>query len=299
MDRILALRAFVRLVEKGSFTAVANELRVKQSTVSKWLAHLEEEVGAPLVDRTTRARRVTESGQRFYELSLNVLEAYEAAIAEASESRDSLQGLIRISLPVVFGRLFVMPEILSFMQAHPRVEVEMIFADHYVSLVEEGYDLAVRAGVQIDSSLRSHALGESCRRLVAAPSYLHRAGTPKHPDELLQHQCLRHAALGASNVWCFTANDETYRVAARGRVHANNSEATRTLAREGLGIALLAAWLVDDDVQKGRLVPLLNDYTPPRAPIRALTPPGRRVTPRVRLLIHHLRERLIPKLAIE
>lgn len=292
MDRLTVLRAYVRLVEKGSFTAVAEELQVKQSTVSKWLLALEDELGVQLLDRTTRSQRTTDAGQRFYDRALGILSGYDSAVAELKEGDDILRGRIRMSLPVVFGRLYVVPQVTRFLKKHKDLELQMVLGDHYVSLVDEGYDLAVRVGAQVDSSLRSHYLGDSARRLVASPGYIKAHGQPDSPKELERHECLLHNDLGGRTVWSFSDGDKRYRISVRGRVAANNSEATAAMARSGLGICLLADWLVDADLRSGRLVQLLPELTPPSAPIRALTPPGRHTPPRVRALIEHLRDNM-------
>lgn len=280
------LGAFVKVVDRGSFTAAADELGIRQSTISKWLSALEDEIGVPLLDRTTRATRVTDEGRLFYERAVAIVGSYDDAIAEVRGDQ-VIGGRIRVSLPVVFGRLFLVDPIAVFLRQHPGIEIEMVFADRYVSLVEEGFDLCVRVGVQLDSTLRSHALGESRRVLVAAPAYLESRGAPRTPAELADHECIRHTELSTRTVWSFRRGGETEKLAVSGRVSCNSSEASLELARGGLGVALLAAWLVDADVRAGRLVPLLDGYELPCAPIRALTPPGRHLAPRVRALIDH------------
>lgn len=297
MDRIAVLRAYTRLIELGSFTAVARELRVKQSTVSKWLVALEDQLGVQLLDRTTRSRRVTELGARFYQRALVVLDAYDSALSDIQHDDPTPRGRVRMNLPVVFGQRYIVPLMTKFLRRHKELELEMVFSDRYVRLVEEGFDLAIRIGVQVDSALRSHALAGSERRLVASPGYLRAHGTPETPRELERHQCLRHSNLETGAVWTFARDGKTHRATVRGRASANNSEATLTMARSGLGICRLASWLVDGDLRAGRLVHLLPDYQPPRAPIRALTPPGRHLAPRVRATIDHIRQGLRKALA--
>lgn len=294
MDRITQLEAFVRLVERGSFSGVAEELRVQQSTVSKWIGALEAEVGRTLIERTTRSQRVTEAGQRFYLRAQAILDEYEQAMGEARQVDRGLRGRVRVSLPTVFGRLYVVPLLTTLLQEHPELEVDMVLGDRYVNLVEDGFDLAVRVGVQVDSTMRLHPLGSTPRRVVAAPGYLERHGKPVTPRDLERHECLVHASPGAKTLWRFTRNGRSLQTTVRGRASINHSEATLMLAREGLGVAMLASWLVDPDIETGRLVSLLSDYQPPHAPFRALTPPGRHLTTRVRQTLEHLREGLAP-----
>lgn len=296
MDRLTILRAFVRLVELETFSATAAELRVKQSTVSKWIAALESELDARLFDRTTRSLRITEMGRRFYGRARDIVGDYDSAVEEVREDANELRGLIRMSVPVVFGQRFVAPLVTDFVAQHEQLELEMLFSDQYVSLVEEGYDVAIRVGTPVDSSLRSHALGTGSRRVVASPLYIARHGTPATPRDLKRHQCLVHTERSRRATWSFKKDQKTQHVRVGGRVAVNHSESTLHMAKVGLGIALLARWLVDTDLNEGVLVQLLGDYEPPAAPIRALTPPGRFVAPRVRALIDTLRVRLSPAL---
>lgn len=297
MDQLTVLRAFVRLVELETFSKTAEELHVKQSTVSKWVASLEADLGARLVDRTTRSLRVTDMGQRFYQRATALLADYESAVGEVREGADTIRGRIRMSVPVVFGQRFIVPLVTDFLLQHEHLELELLFGDRYVSLVEEGFDVAIRVGIPVDSSLRSHALGQGRRRLVAAPAYLERHGAPRTPRDLEGHQCLVHTERSTRAAWSFKKGKRTHKVAVSGRIAANHSESTLHMARAGLGIALLASWLVEGDLESGALVPLLDGYEPPAAPVRALTPPGRFVAPRVRALIDHLRKELTPLLA--
>lgn len=283
------LRAFAAVVDNGSFTAAASALRVKQSTVSKWMAALEDELGVALLDRTTRSLRVTDAGLRFHARVQDVVSAYETAVTEARGDSAILSGTIRVSLPVVFGRLFVVPLLARLLRQHEGLELDLVFSDRYVRLVDEGFDVALRVGTAVDSTLRAHVLGGSSRRLVASPGYVRGHGAPERVAELAYHECLVLASAQGRDAWRFKAAGRTHRVTPRGRVRTNNSEAALTLARGGMGVALLAAWLVDADIRAGRLVQLLPDFEAPRAPIHALTAPGKRVPARVVALLEHLR----------
>lgn len=293
MDRITALRAFTRLVERGNFTAVAEELQVKQSTVSKWLRALEEDLGAQLIARTTRALGVTEAGARFHRHALETLAAYDTAVQSVQLDDGELRGKIRMSVPEVFGRLHVVPLVAKFAQRHRHVELDLAFSDPYVRLVEEGFDLALRIGSSHDSTLRAKTLTKTPRRLVASPGYVRKHGVPRSPAELTGHECLLHSgALGST--WTFSHEGRQHRARVRGRLSASNSEATLSLARRGLGICMLASWLVDPDIRAGRLVVLLPDYAAAPAKITALTPPGRHAPVLVRAMIESLHEGFAP-----
>jgi DNA-binding transcriptional LysR family regulator len=295
MDKLDAMRLYVRLVELKSFSAAAREQRVKQSTASKWLALLEEEFGVTLIARTTRALRVTESGETFYVRAKELLAAYENTAAELSNSAPELAGRLRVSVPVVFGRLFVVPVATEFLRRFPKVELDLVFADRYINLVEEGFDVAIRVGVPTDNSCRSRSLGGTKRLLVASPSYLKAHGTPQNPSELTAHSCLLHSESSAAALWLFHKGKKDYRAQVRGRFAANNSEALLAAVKSGLGIALLASWLIESDIQRKRLTTLLPDYATPDAPLNALMAPGRHVHPRVRTFVDVLAERLAPQ----
>ncbi|ACY14051.1 LysR family transcriptional regulator [Haliangium ochraceum] len=281
MDRLTAMNAFVRVVELGSFSAAAADLRVEQSTVSKWIAALEDELAARLIDRTTRQRRVTEAGQRFYQRAREIATSYAAAAAEVQDD-ERPRGRLRVSAPVVFGRLFVVPAAVRFLRRYPEVELDLRMSDRYVDLVEGGFDLAVRVGAPLDSSLRARTLARSRRHLVATPRYLARCGTPERPRQLSVHACLVHSGLAPGSPWVFRRGSRTQRVRVSARFAADNSEALLAMARASLGVAVLADWLVARDLERGRLVSLLPEYELPAAPVQALSAPGRRATPTVR-----------------
>lgn len=288
MDSIDALRLFARLAERGSFSAAAKDLGIKQSTASKWIAALEERFGTRLVERTTRSVRISEAGQRLLERAQEVLAGFDALHATFETDQSEPRGRVRISVPVVFGRRFVVPALAAFMHRFPHVSTEIVMNDRYINLVDEGFDLAIRVGVPRDSTERGKKLADSHRILVASPTYLKAHGHPTTPADLRNHECLLHDT-SSSTIWRFgTSDGPTAPVRVRGRVAANNSEVVLLMARRGLGLALLADWLVRADLARGRLLPVLETHTTPPAPIYALRPPGRFPTTALRRLIDHL-----------
>lgn len=297
MDRVDAMRLFARLVERRSFSAAARELRVKQSTASKWVAALEEQLGTALVERTTRTLKVTDAGQRFYRRALELVAGFDEVTAELRDRSPEPRGKIRLSVPVVFGRLFVVPLVAEFLRRHQHVDVELVFNDRYVNLVDEAFDAAIRVGIPVDTSSRARKLADGRRCLVAAPSYLKTRGRPQSPRQLKEHECLLHGEASAGAIWSFRrAGEKEMPTAVRGRITANNSEAILHLARRGLGIALLADWLVAGDLRRKKLVLLMKDFEPPPAPVFALTPPGRYVAAPVRALVDHFAASLASRL---
>lgn len=282
MDRLAALKAFVRVVELDSFSAAARELSVGQSTVSRWVAALEDELGVQLLERTTRHQSLTAAGETFYERARNITASFEDAAAELQGGADRVRGLLRVSVPVVFGSRYLLGPIAEFMGEHPDVAVELLSTDRYVNLVEERIDVAIRVGSSIDSTFRARVIAQSARRLVALSST---AGQLSDPEELRGLQCFHHTDIGRGSSWTFRRGDEERTIPVRGRFAANSSEAVLEMVRHGHGVALLAGWLVDDLIASGELVALLPDWTAPDAPIRAVMPPGRHIHPRTRTFI--------------
>jgi DNA-binding transcriptional LysR family regulator len=255
------------------------------------VAELESELGTTLVERTTRSVRITESGQRLLVRARDILLAFDELSADFEQRAAAPYGHIRVSIPVVFGRLFVVPAIADFLKRYPRVSTELVINDRYVNLVEEGFDLAIRVGLPADSTARGRKIAESHRVLVGAPAYLKVHGKPRTPDDLRNHECLVHGDGRNAVTWRFGKTPERGApIRVRGRFAANNSEAVALMARKGLGLALVADWLVAEDVRRGRLVRLLTEYAAPPAPVYALSPPGRFPSTTVRALSDHLAE---------
>ncbi|MEZ4394402.1 MAG: LysR family transcriptional regulator [Polyangiales bacterium] len=289
MDRVDALRLFTRLAERGSFSAAARDLKVKQSTASKWVAALEAELGVTLVRRTTRSVQLTDAGQRLLVRARALVSSFDDLRGDFDAKRAEPEGLVRLSAPVVFGRRFIVPALRGFLERHRGVSVEAVFNDRYVNLVDEGFDLAIRVGVPVDTSAVGRKLADARRVLVASPKYLRARGAPQTPRDLKAHSCLAHGDVGAARVWRFAREDGAeVAVPVRGRFWSNSSEAALVMARGGLGVALLADWLVRDDLARGRLVALLEGFSPPPAPIYALRPPERFPTAGARALSDHL-----------
>lgn len=289
MDRLTLLRCFVRTVDLGTLTAAAQDLGVGQSTASKWVAALEDEAGVPLLDRTTRALRPTTAGEVLLGHARALVDGWEDALAEVQARVPRVAGRLRVSVPTVFGTRHVLPHLGAFLHAWPDVELDLLLADRYVNLLEEGLDVAIRVGVAVPSTLRARRLGGTRRHLVAAPGFLAAHEPVRHPDALSTLDALVHTGVPRT-IWTLSRDEEEVRVSVSGRVRADSSEALLRLARDGHGVALLATWLVEDGLQEGTLVEVLPDWSAPPAPIRALLPPARMVPGRVRALLEHLED---------
>jgi len=299
MDRLSAMQTFVRVVESGSFSAVARETRSTQSSVSKHVAALERELGAKLLSRTTRSLALTEAGARYFAQARRLIGEIAEAEAELHQSELQLSGWLRVAASVGFGRLKLMPLIGSFLASHPNVKVDLRLNDDFIDLVEEGIDLAVRIGELADSSLVARSIGTTQRVLLASRRYLDSLpkglGPPRVPQDLLQHNCIVYSELATQNAWTFTAgpgaaeplgSQVTVRV--QGNLQTNSSEVIRASVLTGLGVSYAPTWLFEDEMGSGELRVLLPEWPAPSLPIHLVTQPQRRETAKVKAFALHL-----------
>lgn len=287
------MRSFVRVAERGSLSAVARELGIGQSTVTRHLRELEEAVGVPLLSRTTRRVTMTDEGSRYYADCVQILRLVEQAGDEARGARGAPAGTIRISCTAAFGVLHVSRLIFSFQDRYPEIGVDLSLTDERIDLVREGVDIALRLGPLTDSSMKLRALGRSRRLLVAAPSYLAARGRPAAPQELSGHEGVRMSNVAGSDTLLLQGPDgERHAVPFGGRLRVDHGLAAREALVAGRGIAPTHRWLVDDLLSDGRLEAILPEYEPPSVPLSLLIVPERAGIARVRLLVDFLAERI-------
>lgn len=291
MDRLTAMKMFVRVVETGSFSSVARELGSTQPTVSKNIAELESWLGAKLLNRSTRSLRLTETGADYYERCVNILRDIEEAEQTVGQLQTQPKGTVRISTVVAFGRLHIIPQLPAFYDAYPDIRVDVRLNDRVVDLVEEGLDVAFRMGELPDSSLIARKLCSSPWVTVATPGYLKQHGTPTHPRELREHNFLAYAESGRTTELRFMENDEPLFVRIDGNFMTNNTEAIRAGLTSGIGISRAPRWLVGDAIEDGTLVPLLEEFSPGNLDLYAIYPPGRHLPLKVRTFIDFFTER--------
>ncbi|MFS8116016.1 LysR family transcriptional regulator [Rhizobium jaguaris] len=283
------MRTFVRVAERGSLSAVARELGVGQSTVTRHLWELEEAIGVPLLSRTTRRVTMTDEGSRYYANSIQILRLVEQAGDEARGTRGAVAGTIRLSCTAAFGVLHVSRLIFAFQDLYPDIGVDLSLTDERVDLVREGVDVALRLGPLTDSSMKLRALGHSRRLLVAAPDYLAERGRPAGPQDLSGHEGIRMSNVAGSDVLSLRGPDgEHHAVPFAGRFRVDHGLAAREALVAGRGIAPAHQWLVDDLLAAGRLEAILPDYSPPPVPLSMLIVPERAGIARVRLLVDFL-----------
>ncbi|WP_413725638.1 LysR substrate-binding domain-containing protein [Sodalis sp. RH16] len=299
MDKLSAMGTFVRVVESGSFSAVANELRATQSAVSKQVAALEKALGAKLLVRTTRSLALTEEGERYFEQARRLVAEIAEAEAGLIKGEGQLRGWIRVAASVGFGRLKLMPLVKSFMAAHPDVKIDLRLNDGFIDLVEQGIDVSVRIGDLPDSGLIARRIGTSHRMLLAHRDYLRTlpkgVRVPVNPEDLQAHECIVYTGMSNSDLWTFTAGAGALEtkgtiksIHVEGHIQTNSSEVLRFAVTTGMGIGFSPTWLFDAELACGEIVRLMPDWESPQSPIHAVSPPERKHSAKVRAFVEHL-----------
>ena len=286
-DRFQEICVFVRAAETGSFSRAARELGLSQPSVSRIMSELEARLGVTLLLRTTRRITLTDAGALFLERAREILSSVEDA-EDAARGVDSLRGLIRVAMPVLFGTREVIPRLARFLDMHPHLRVEMTVSDDRQDLVAEGADVAIRLGKLDDSAFGARKLASLDRYLVAAPDYLERRGVPKSPADLSSHDCIFGPGIFGRTSWNFRKGDSAISIDVTGRVHTDSGPGVLTCALSGMGIASVSTVAVGRDVQAKRLVPLLSDYTLDPVEVHAVFPGGPRTSTKVRAFVDFL-----------
>jgi DNA-binding transcriptional LysR family regulator len=293
MDRFLAMQTFVRVVETGSFSAVAREQNSTQSAVSKQVAALERHLGATLLTRTTRTLSLTDDGERYFEDARRLVAEVVEAEGLLRRGEQQLGGWLRVAASVGFGVRVLMPHVRSFLAAHPSVRIDLRLNDGFIDLVEHGIDVAVRIGNLSDSSLVARRIGSIHRAVVASRGYVLAATAerpmPQVPEDLKRHPCIVYTELSTRNVWDFsTADGSSVSVRVEGPLQTNTSEIVRASVLGGLGIGYSPSWLFQDLIETGEVQVLLPDWPTRPLPIHVISPPQRRHAAKVRAFSDHL-----------
>jgi DNA-binding transcriptional LysR family regulator len=287
MDLLAKMATYVRVVESGSFSAAAKQLRISSPAVSRQIAALEGELRISLITRSTRRMAVTTPGRRYYERCLRILRDVEDA--QKPDKGDGVDGLLKISAPVTFGLACVAPQMNALMKKHPSLLVELHLEDRLVDLMPEGFDVAIRVGSEppMSTELVAHPLMTYQRTLVAAPGYLKKHGAVSRPEVLARHDTLMHL-MGPTDTWVLRRDETEVRVRPKVAFRSNALHALRELAIQGAGIALLPEWFVAAAVSSGELRVVLPSWRPLPVNASAIYPRDQRGAARVKALIEHL-----------
>jgi DNA-binding transcriptional LysR family regulator len=294
VDILGAMKIFAKVVETGSFSETARALGLAPSSVSRQMDSLEEEMGARLLQRTTRRVSLTEPGKLYLSKVEEIMIGIDEAKNIISILQTSPRGTLRVGLPVSFGRLHVAPLLSKFLKKYPEVKLDLIMNDSISDIVAGEIDVTIRIGESENSSSMSRKILTLRRMVCATPSYLAQFGTPKKPSELANHNCVSFNYGPGSDIWYFKDRKEILQsVKVSGRVQVNNGEVVKQALLDGIGIGLLPAWLIGPEVKSGKLEVVLPQY---RADIwaqgdvgvYALYPNNRHLSPKVRVFIDFL-----------
>jgi DNA-binding transcriptional LysR family regulator len=286
---LAAIRVFLHVVQSGSFSGAARQLAMPKSTVSRKVSELEAHVGARLMQRTTRKLGLTDVGRIFYEHAVRIAAEVDEAAQAVGRMQAAPRGLLRVTAPLAFSMLG--PIVAEYLRKNPEVQVELLCTDRQVDLVEERFDVAIRASKLADSSLTARSIGTIKRVLVAAPSYCKQNGTPRAPAELEQHACLVFGAGTAPNVWTLESGGKSVDVHVVPRLTLNDPEILLGVALAGVGVALMPEFVCGEDIKQKRLRRVLSDWCSASMPVHAVYPTARLLSPKASAFIELMRKR--------
>lgn len=288
------LHLFTCVVEEGSFSAAARTLGVTPSSVSRQISALEAELGVRLFNRTTRTQSLTEAGEIYFRHARRIVSDIEEAQSAVRRLADTPSGSLHVTVEADLAITFISPILTDFLKRYPDVQVRLSMTTEVVDLVHSGIDLAIRVGHLSDSSLIARKISSSRSVLCASPEYLSSRGCPAHPRELSEHECVSFWVQSGRTHWKFQGTEGELNIPISGRVNANSLIFLRAAAVDGLGIAMIPTWMIQDELKKGHLVAILEDYPldPPSTPINAVFAHNRHLAPKVRAFIDFLAERL-------
>lgn len=293
MDRLDAIKFFVRVVQSGSFSAVAREYNVGQPFISKQIAALEAHLGAELVLRTSRRVTVTDAGRTFYDAAVGLIEDFEAAESLVGRKQASPSGIVRVTAAPALGRLYVVPLLPKFLERYPDVSVELSASERHVDLVAEGFDLAIRHGSMADSTLKARRIASAPYVIVGSRTYFETFGKPSVPADLSGRACIAYAPLKEVRAWEMRGADGTMtKQIPVGRFRTGDAENIRASVLSGLGLAQAPGWLFARELAAGEVKSVLEDYQPAPLAINLVYPARGRPPERVRVLIEFLTEYL-------
>ncbi|MGJ4908256.1 LysR family transcriptional regulator [Bradyrhizobium sp. SZCCHNR1015] len=290
MDKLSSLRAFVKVVESGSFAEAGRQLRLSRSAISKYIGELEQSLGVQLIVRTTRHASPTETGQLYFERAVAILAELDAADQAVSQSQAAPRGLLRVNAPMSFGTMRLGPVVADFMARYPELQLQIVLSDDLLDPVQDGFDVTLRIAELESSSLVARRIMPVERVICAAPAYLARHGTPESPEELRRHTSLTYGFLLTGNQWKLTGRDGDHWVQPAWSLCVNNAEVLRDVAIKGQGVALIPRFIAADALESGALAAILSDYAAPPLALYAIYPPTRHLSVKVRLFIDFLVE---------
>lgn len=292
MDRLLAMRVFMQVVDSGSFARASERLGLSTTATSRLVGDLESHLGTRLLQRTTRHLNLTDAGRHYLDRCITILADIEAAEAMASSETLQITGVLRISAPVVFGGRFLGPLIARYCQAHPKLSFDVTLVDRQVDLVEESFDLAIRITRELRTTLATRPLVSARMALVASPGYLDRHGRPRTPADLDHHRCMGYVHTRGGVEWELLGAEGPHLVPVRGPMRANNGELMVAACIGGMGITLQPLFIVGDAIARGALEVVLPDNPPAPVGVHAVYPSKVHLSAKVRTFVDFLAENI-------
>ena len=293
MDRLAAMDAFIRVVDAGSFSGAAEQLRMGQSAVSKAIAQLEERIHVRLLLRSTHGLTPTEAGRIFYERAKRSVEEAEEAEFGARGAVTTLSGRLRIHATVAFGRLCVLPRLPGFLAQHPALDVDIILDDRKIDLVETGIDIGLRAGQLSNSTLTARKIAQCQRRVIGTPSYFNTAGVPQSPADLMAHQVIIYEHPLGGPTWSFRQGAAEVSVRLGGRVRLNSAVGVRGCVLADLGLAVASEWMFAPELEAKTVKPVLTDWLLPPVEAWAIFPAGRQTSAKARTFASFIESQML------
>lgn len=292
MDRLQAMRVFVRVTELGSFVRAAEALQLSRARVSEALADLERSLGTRLVHRTTRRLSLSDDGRVYYDRCARILSDIDEADALVVRSRDVPRGRLRVDMPMALARLFLVPALPKLLSTHPELVLEVRLENRAIDLLEEGVDCAVSYGLPAGVDVVARQIASTRLVTCAAPAYLARHGVPESPAALRMHDCIAFLALDTarSAAWAFSRGDARLVHTPTGNLAFNSMEACMEAAQAGLGVTQVISALAHRAVQSGKLVPVLMDWVAAGPPLYVVYPPNRQASARIRVFVDFVAE---------
>lgn len=288
MDRFISMQVFIAVVELGSFTAAANAFRLSPAMISKHINALEQRLSATLLTRTTRQLHLTEIGSSYYEQCKQIIQQVKDAEAGAEIMHGSPKGSLRVSASIWFGAITLAPIVSEFLIQYPEVNIELNLSDRFVDIIDEGFDVAIRIGELEDSSYIARKLSIFELAICASPEYLGRFGIPYKPADLRAHQCLGFINWRNHRGWKIFEKEIAGKQALPSRFDSNNGQALLAAAVKGIGIIMMPKVLMFDDLKRGTLVEVLQEFAPAPRPVNAVYPKEKRTTPKLTSFIDFL-----------
>ncbi|MBM3099293.1 LysR family transcriptional regulator [Gluconobacter cerinus] len=280
MDRYQAMATFIRVVDTGSFSSAARQLGVGQPAVSKTIAQLEARLQVSLLLRSTHGLTPTEAGQNFYERARNAIQEADEAELAAKGAGAGLSGRLRVSAATTFARLHIIPELPRFLADHPQLTVEIILDDRMIDLVAEGVDISLRMGTLADSTAIARKIATGRRSVLATPAYLKRAGMPRSPADLTNHEAIIYSQLSAA--WSFRRDGAAVSVSVSGRLKVSAAEGLRAAVLADMGLTIASDWMFAPELENGAVVRVLEAWSLPIIDLWAVFPAGRMMTAKAR-----------------